>query len=74
MFQYTSTPHIYDPEFRFRIDRFIVPTLLKDDFPGRRPEETLFVFPFDHSDRDEIEAYSDISDKLKNLIFSVTIF
>ena len=69
VFQYTSTPHIYDPEFRFRIDRFIVPTLLKVDFPGRRPEETLFVFPFDHSDRDEIEAYSDISDKLKNLTY-----
>ena len=69
VFQYTSTPHIYDPEFRFRIDRFIVPTLLEDDFPGRRPEETLFVFPFDHTERDETEAYSDISDKLQNLSF-----
>ena len=69
MFQYTSTPHIYDPEFRFRIDRFIVPTLLEEDFPGRRPEETLFVFPFDHTERDEIEAYNDISDKLQNLSF-----
>ena len=69
VFQYTSTPHIYDPEFRFRIDRFIVPTLLEDDFPGRRPEETLFVFPFDHQERDEVEAYNDISDKLKNLSF-----
>ena len=69
VFQYTSTPYIYDPEFRFRIDRFIVPTLLDEDFPGRRPEETLFVFPFDHSERDEIEAYNDISDKLQNLSF-----
>lgn len=69
VFQYTSTPHIYDPEFRFRIDRFIVPTLLEEDFPGRRPEETLFVFPFDHTERDEIEAYNDISDKLQNLSF-----
>lgn len=69
VFQYTSTPHIYDPEFRFRIDRFIVPTLLEEDFPGRRPEETLFVFPFDHTERGEIEAYNDISDKLQNLSF-----
>lgn len=69
VFQYTSTPHIYDPEFRFRIDRFIVPTLLEEDFPGRRPEETLFVFPFDHPERDEIETYNDISDKLQNLSF-----
>ena len=69
VFQYTSTPYIYDPGFRFRIDRFIVPTLLADDFPGRSPEETMFVFPFDHAERDEIEAYNDISDKLKNLSF-----
>ena len=69
VFQYTSTPHIYDPEFRFRIDRFIVPTLLEYDFPGRRPEETLFVFPFDHQERNEIESYNDISDKLQNLSF-----
>ena len=69
VFQYTSTPYIYDPEFRFRIERFIVPTLLENDFPGRRQGETLFVFPFDHPDRDEHEAYKDISDKLKNLSF-----
>lgn len=56
VFQYTSTPHVYDPKFRFRIDRFIVPTLLEDDFPGRSPMETLFVFPFDHTERDEVEA------------------
>ena len=69
VFQYTSTPHIYDPIFRFRIDRFIVPSLLDEDFPGRRPEETLFVFPFDHSERDAIESYNDISDKLRNLSY-----
>ncbi len=69
VFQYTSTPHIYDPKFHFRIDRFIVPIMLDGDFPGRRPEETLFVFPFDHPDRDAHEAYNDISDKLLNLSF-----
>lgn len=69
VFQYTSTPHIYDPEFCFKIDRFIVPVLLDEDFAGRRPDETLFVFPFDHPDRNEREAYEDISDKLKNLSY-----
>lgn len=69
VFQYTVTPHIYDPNFRFKIDRFIVPTLLESDFPGRRPDETLFVFPFNHPERNAEEAYSDISDKLKNLSF-----
>lgn len=69
VFQYTSTPHIYDPNFRFKIERFIVPILLDSDFPGRRPDETLFVFPFDHQERDAEEAYNDISDKLKNLSY-----
>lgn len=69
VFQYTSTPYIYDPEFRFRIDRFIVPTLIDGDFPERRKDETLFVFPFDHSERNAEEAYGDISDKLRNLSF-----
>ena len=69
VFQYTSTPHIYDPEFRFRIDRFIVPTPIDGDFPGRRKDETLFVFPFDHPERNAREAYGDISDKLRNLSF-----
>lgn len=69
VFQYTSTPHIYDPEFRFRIDRFIVPTQIVEDFPDRKKDETIFVFPFDHSEKDEDEAYRDISSKLKNLSF-----
>lgn len=69
VFQYTSTPHIYDPNFCFKISRFIVPILLDKDFPGRRSEETLFVFPFDHPERSEDEAYQDIADKLRNLSF-----
>ena len=69
VFQYTQTPHIYDPGFKFKIERFIVPIMLTDDFPSRRADETLFVFPFDHLERDADEAYSDISDKIRNLSF-----
>lgn len=69
VFQYTQTPHIYDPGFKFKIERFIVPVKLIEDFPGRRSDETLFVFPFDHQERDGEEAYNDISDKLRNLSF-----
>lgn len=69
VFQYTSTPHIYDPNFKFKIERFIVPILLTEDFPERRADETLFTFPFDHQERDAYEAYSDISEKLRNLSF-----
>ena len=35
VFQYTSTPHIYDPSVKFKIERFIVPIKLDTDFPGR---------------------------------------
>ena len=67
VFQYTSGPVIYDPKFRFKIERFIVPESLPEgeDYPGRGPEETLFVFPFD----DPKSAYNDIADKLKSLSF-----
>lgn len=71
VFQYTSTPHIYDPKFRFRISRYIVPIPLEDDFPGRSPEETLFVFPFDNTDRVPYETYTDIEAKLKSLSYPV---
>ena len=69
VFQYTSTPHIYDSNFHFKIERFIVPIKLDEDFPMRYPDETLFIFPFDHPERNAVAAYEDISDKLKNLSF-----
>lgn len=71
VFQYTSTPHIYDSNFHFKIERFIVPIQLDKDFPARHPDETLFVFPFNHPKRDTVAAYEDISNKLKNLSFSL---
>ena len=67
VFQYTTTPHIYDPNVFFKIERFIVPILLEEDYPGRRDGETLFVFPFDHDKRSAEEAYADISEKLRSL-------
>ena len=67
VFQYTSTPHIYDSDFKFKIERFIVPVSLDEDFPGRKKNETLFVFPFNHQKRSADVAYNDISEKLKKL-------
>lgn len=67
VFQYTATPHIYDPNVFFKIERFIVPIRLETDYPGRRSGETLFVFPFDHEKRSSENAYSDISEKLRSL-------
>lgn len=67
VFQYTLTPHIYDPNIYFKITRFIVPKRINEDFPDRKSLETLFVFPFDHPDREADEAYEDISEKLRSL-------
>lgn len=67
VFQYTATPHIYDPDIFFKIQRFIVPLRVEEDYPGRRKGETVFVFPFDHDKRSPEEAYADISEKLRSL-------
>ena len=69
VFQYTREPHIYDRDFRFKMERFLVPVLLEEDFPGRNPNDTLFVFPFDHPERNTADAYENISEKLLNLSF-----
>ena len=71
VFQYTNTPYIYDPEFRFYIDRFIVPVPIADDYDDRLPDETVFVFPFNHLEKTKQEAYSDIEEKLKTLKFPI---
>ncbi|MCQ2081899.1 MAG: AAA domain-containing protein [Lachnospiraceae bacterium] len=69
VFQYTTTPYIYDPQIAFKIERFIVPEIIMDDFSGRKKNETAFVFPFDHPDRKADEAFEDILHKLQNLVF-----
>jgi hypothetical protein len=69
VFQYTKTPHIYDPDFRFRIERFIVPRALDSDFPARQSSETVFWFPFDDDKKDPAECHDEIAEKLKSLIF-----
>jgi len=69
VFQYTETPHIYDPNFQFRIDRFIIPVKLENDFPDRHKDETVFYFPFNKAEMSAEKAHSDILEKLKKLVF-----
>lgn len=66
VFEYTNTPHVYDPPFLFKIERFIVPVLLENDHPNRMDGETLFYFPFDLENKKDT-AYKEINEKLKNL-------
>ena len=71
VFQYTQTPHIYDPQIRFKIERFIVPHMLEADLDWRQPSETVFSFPFDHKTKQPQESYDEILEKLKALEFPV---
>lgn len=71
VFQYTSTPHIYDPNIKFKIERFIVPVLLDDDYSERKTEETVFVFPFDNPKTSASIAVEDIFDKMQKLVLPI---
>ena len=67
VFQYTDSPEIYDETFQFRIERLFVPILLNKDHPERRPNETLFVFPFNLQGMTAVQAHNDIANKLRQL-------
>lgn len=69
VFQYTETPHIYDPNFQFKIDRFIIPVKLESDLSDRQKDETVFYFPFNKTEISAEKAHSDILEKLKKLVF-----
>ena len=71
VFQYTETPMVYDPNFAFRIERLIVPSLLEKDHPERQPDETLFVFPFNKPDMPAATAYADIESKFEHLSYPI---
>lgn len=67
VFQYTTTPEIYDDIFKFKIENYIIPTLLESDHKARKAGETLFVFPF----KDGESSFEEIAkrlDKLQNPI------
>lgn len=71
VFQYTQTPHIYDPEIQFKIERFIVPHMLDADLEWRKSSDTVFFFPFDHKEKQPHESHDEILEKLKALEFPV---
>lgn len=63
VFQYTDAPEIYDDIFHFRIENYIVPTLIEHDFKGRKEGETLFFIPFKNPE----EGYRNIKRRLEGL-------
>ncbi len=71
VFQYTSSPIIYDNNFRFKITDYMVPNWLDSDYADRKPDETVFVFPFDRKDISPPQAKKEIFEKLKKLVLPV---
>lgn len=67
IFQYTETPHIYDDVFSFKIEKFIVPILLNQDFQDRNKGETVFYFPFDKLEKKPDECFTEIFKGFKKL-------
>lgn len=63
VFQYTKVPYIYDDKFWFKIDHFIIPSMLEEDFPNRKEGETVFVFPFTYPS----SSYKVIGKRLRQL-------
>lgn len=66
VFQYTSTPEIYDSPFCFRIDNYIVPTRIESE-RYQIPGKTVFVLPFNHNEITPIIAFDEIYQKLQHL-------
>lgn len=60
VYQYTDTPHIFDPPFNFKIEDFFVPILLDEKNDNTFDNETLFFFPFNKSDKAPVVANQEI--------------
>ena len=67
VFQYTDTPEIYDDTYSFKIENYIIPTLIEEDHIERKRGETLFVFHFRNSNNNYFEIKNRL-EKLQNPI------
>jgi len=68
VFQYTDTPMIYNTNISFRIDNFIIPTLIEEK-EGVFDEgfTTCFYLPFNSKNQSKEQAYQEISTSLRKL-------
>ena len=78
VYAFTSSPEVHSGDEHFVIKRYIRPEQKKD--PDRllsiapAPNETVFVFPFDHKDFSAAKAFDLILDKLRRLGPRVLLF
>lgn len=67
VFQYTSSPEVYDDNICFRLVDYIVPEIIEHNHEWRKAGETLFYLPFDKKGKSKKETYKEIEDRLKSL-------
>ncbi len=73
VFAYSSTPEIYDDNFNFKLENYIIPIEIEPILENRRKGETLFYFPFNHDAKSKEDAYFEIEEKLMS-IFQPILF
>lgn len=75
VYAFTASPEIHSGDEHFAIKRYIRPEA-KRPRPGLSigPDETVFIFPFDHTELSEEEAFDLILEKLRRLGPSVMLF
>jgi hypothetical protein len=76
VFQYTSTPQIYNPPFLFEIQEYMIPVEIDTSYQEwlddkgivfDEDETTAFYLPFNSNDTTRDQAYEDIRKKLEGL-------
>ncbi|WP_158624874.1 DEAD/DEAH box helicase [Gynurincola endophyticus] len=67
VFAYSMSPHIYDDNFNFKLENYIVPNEIESLNGQRAAGETVFYFPFNHISKSPEDAYTEIEDKLDSL-------
>ena len=75
VYAFTASPEIHSGDEHFVIKRYIRPEAKDPDHSlSIAPNETVFVFPFDHDDLPAVKAFSLILDKLRRLGPRVLLF
>lgn len=67
VFAYSISPHIYDDNFNFKLENYIVPYEIEPLNGQRAAGETVFYFPFNHISKSPEDAFTEIEDKLDSL-------
>lgn len=70
VFAITQTPNIHSGLFHFRIEDFVIPSLIDNN----AIKETLIVLPFNHPSRTEEEVFEIISKKLESIGLKTLLF